>query len=1142
MMLTSRFCESSLLSFLIVIILLFSSKSECIRLENNQESTSSLSTQSTPISSPPLTPRPPSSKLLEENENDEETDENKFSYKNHEDDHSYYAGRSLMSTSKIHKQHQIQNQNQNQNHYQSHSYESQYGKSKSSNSNDYQSIKDLKIDKDEEYEALKTVDYAEKEWQLMFRAFDLFQDGLSSSMLQKVGKETDIFDNILSRLEPKCRRSIIHAMDSLKKHKLWALRMIDSNGKIPSGITYGRFSSPGDYEECLSVKVDESIYKESVDKESSLTTSKFETEHHKFHGKYCLLDFRLPLPDRPRDKLLSVHDPVIDLSNTDLGKKFPEIKNYSGYASVFYEVGYMHGLCIPSTCDILDLSKSIGHVLEGLHIIVNNTVDCEEIFDEPQPFRTSQIVSLVFLFLLFSNAFIASGIHHLRSTKFFKRLSRGYRNRYNKNLHEQQSINDKLNEIQEKTNTESRKFNIKEWMIINIKQASFYTECFSIQTNLNRLTKPDPRGLTFVHYTRIVAMALTVITHTAGLGTLQAITKPTDTSNSEQIFRDLLPQMLANAFTSIQIFFFMAGFMLVISTYPSIKREKGHISFIEYVIKRAIRLMPGIAATISLNFLWPLVVNGPMLSYFVRLIVVPCETNWWRTMLFLSNFDHVEKMCLRHSYFSASDYQLHVMAFPLLILLYKQPILSLIIAGLLTVAGFVAQVIMILTKTVLPFMMIDYIDKEAFFNVVHYIHHPVWNHMSAFFYGFIIGYLVVKQIRIDISDRLKRILWIILLPAGILSIFAPYFWNHYKRPIHRWQMVLYVLFDRFILLTTCAWLSYASMVLGRKPTASKKVAPPNLNLPNIVSLEQDKEMSKSNETTEVTQLNTVSSNQKVEQLNVAKHQQVGVSIPRQRSSPNILADRENEENLTVSMRPAVSSLNVGEKNDSKSSYQSMNSFASQSPIMQPDISKQALDLQPARKNQTPISNVNTLCLILSRLTFQLYLFNMVVLWVDVNNSKYYWFFSYYFIITKAAAVYICSSLIAMVFFVTLESPCLTLYIMWVKSRAATRANKSESESNSNKFPNNGNKSGQQSKFVSQEQIQVYQASPKSLKSQTGGTFDGLCMRSSTGLGSNRNNGDEPSNRMPVFSFIDLSAPPISVQDSSVTSSNNQTKV
>lgn len=173
-----------------------------------------------------------------------------------------------------------------------------------------------------------------------------------------------------------------------------------------------------------------------------------------------------------------------------------------------------------------------------------------------------------------------------------------------------------------------------------------YSECFSLQTNFYRLTKPDPRSLTFVHYTRIVAMAMTVITHTAGLGTLQAITKPADATNSDQIFRDFIPQMLANAFTSIQIFFFMAGFMLVLSTYPSVKREKGNLSFLEYAIKRAIRLMPGIAATIGVNFLWPLLVDGPMLTYFVRLIVLPCESNWWHSLLFMSNYDHVEKMVI----------------------------------------------------------------------------------------------------------------------------------------------------------------------------------------------------------------------------------------------------------------------------------------------------------------------------------------------------------------------------------------------------------------------------------------------------------------------------------------------------------------
>lgn len=1130
MVISGKCLVSTHLGQLLLISLLFS----CSRSESfeSKEENGALSASLTPT---PVLHSP--SKLLEENnsidenENDDEDDtsennSNKFSWRNHEDDHSIYAGRSLMSA-EILKQHQ-----------QDHKI-------------DHNSIKtDLDSDNsnhdDEEFEALKTVDYAEKEWQLMFRAFDLFYDSVSSSLFQQIGKQTDIFQEIVSKLAPECRRDLYHVRDSVKKHRLWALRMLDSNGKLPSGITYGRFSSPGDYEECLSVRVDELVYKGDggVAGRGSQQTVKNKPEYYKFHGKYCLLDFRLPLPERPRDKLLSVHESVLDLNKTELIKKFPEFQNFSGYASVFYEAGFMHAMCLPSTCDVQDLAKSVGNVLEGLHIIVNNTVDCEERSGKPLPLRTSQIISLVFLFLLFLNAFVASLVHYLKSSKLLDRLSSSNNQRIQR---QQPSSNEKLNELKE--TTKSIKVNIAQGIIRKIKRAGFYSECFSIQTNLGRLTKPDPRGLTFVHYTRIIAMALTVITHTAGLGTLQAITKPADTRNSEEIFRDFIPQMLANAFTSIQIFFFMAGFMLVISTYPSIKREKGHMSFLEYIIKRAIRLMPGIAATISINFLWPLVVDGPMLSYFIRLIVVPCETKWWRTMFFLSNFDHVEKMCLRHSYFSASDYQLHVMAFPLLLMLYKQPAVSLFIAGLLTVAGFAAQIIMILTKTVVPFIMIDYIDMQAFFNVVHYIHHPVWNHASAFFYGFIIGYLVVKQIRIEMSERTKKILWFTLMPAGIISIFAPYFWNHYKRPIYRWQMVLYVVFDRLILLTTCAWLSYATMVLGRKPPP-KKAAAPNLNLPNIVSIEHDKEKLKSqlgaNNGEPAQESKEVTSSLNVEQqqptINNKQAGQGNTGMPRQRSSPNILTDREGEERPTVSMRQAISSVGMSKGSDKLREEQQVSSSA---PSKSGQLaSKPQQDGQ--QRSQAPISNLNTLCLILSRLTFQLYLFNMVVLWIDVNNSKFPWFFSYYFIITKAAAVYVCSSLMAMIFFITLESPSLSLYITWVKSRAQARANRREQEAKMNNV-NSGRQQQEatrQQSFVDQEQIQVFKASPESLKSQSGGTFDGLCMRSSTIVRVQNSDGDE-SIRAPVFSFIDLSAPPISVQDFSSTTStgsNDQTKI
>lgn len=1041
---------------------------------------------------------------LEDYNEEDENAENKFSWRHHHDNHGIYAGRSLMSTQNIRRGSEDEDEEELL---------------------EERNVTRKKSD-DETPNPLHTVDYAEREWQLMFRSIDLQTVTMLDSFMKLIQKESNVYEEIISKLKPECRKAIIHLDKSVRRHRLWALQMVDSNGKIPSGVTYGRFSSPGDYLQCLGVKVDEYVYQNASDRVG---------ERYKFRGKYCLLDFRLPLPERPKDKLLSIHDPVLNLSDTTIAKTYPNIANYSGYASVFYEIGYLHAFCIPSVCNVQELTRAMSKSLEGLFINVNNTVDCEERFDEPLPYRKSQVIALSLLVVVFVNAALASLMHFIsqsQSQKKFKLDS-------NKQQAHLRSTDAKLKEEQNLSDSISSRSNFKTWCTEFVLRNSFYSECFSVQRNFERLTKPDPRGLTFVHYTRIVAMALTVVTHTAGMGTLQAITKPADASYSEAIFRDFIPQMLANAFTSIQIFFFMAGFMLVISTYPSIKRDKGHISFVEYATKRAIRLLPGLTATICLNFLWPLVVEGPMLTYFTRVIVEPCESAWWRTMAFLSNFDHVEKMCLRHSYFSASDYQLHVMAFPLLLLLYKKPIAALFIAGLLTLGGFVAQVLMVLTKTVLPFMMIDYIDKEAFFNVVHYIHHPVWNHMSAFFYGFIIGYVVVRQIRLNLSQTTIKRIWWILMPLGIASIYAPYYWNHYKRPIFKWQMIVYVIVDRFILLTTCAWLSYASMVLARKPAARKPKAEKasNLNLPDIVTLEQESKKRLQDETPN-TPVNKPTINVVAVSEDRPKLAPPTGGITRQRSSPDFQnLVKQYETPSGDPMNRAASSIDISKLATEKTANTVDESQGKN--IVQPNSSTGA---QPKPRKQAAVSNVNTLCLVLSRLTFQLYLFNMVVLWVDVNHSKYLWYFSYYFIIAKSFCVYIYSSIMALIFFVLLESPSLTLYIAWVKSRAAKQAARSSMFDPMSKKDDGHSKNERIAQQVDRAPNNSSADLNRDRMIMTGmgakgkifaGSFDGLCMQSSTLQQTNPQH--------PTFSFIDLSSTTDS-QTGTRTASNDQTKM
>ncbi|KAG9509870.1 Nose resistant to fluoxetine protein 6, partial [Fragariocoptes setiger] len=447
---------------------------------------------------------------------------------------------------------------------------------------------------------------AEREWRLMFSKLDTSVNEATSSSQDLMGS-FNIVQKMDQYLDPQCRESMAYMRHAASHHKLWALRMADANGKLQSGIMYGKFSSPGDWEECVRIRAPPEIWNNRV---------------QSFRGKYCLIDFRLPMPERPYDRALSVHEPVLNLTGTESARLYPSIINYTAYASVFYELGYLHALCLPSNCDANNVAQAIGKVVEGIHLIVSNQIDCQydsdTIWDR---LRVSTIISILLLVALFTVTFTSSWLYY-----------------------------------------KHRQYPDSKSMARHMP----VIKCFAMQPNFERLTKPDPRSLTFVHYTRIVAMGLTVVTHTGGLGTLQAITKPADGTNAESIFRDFLPQMMANAFTSIQVFFFMAGLMLVLSTWPAMRRSGGKLSFIEYAIKRAVRLLPGIIITIALNFIWPLF---------------------------------------------ASDYQLHLLAFPILIITYHKPNVGLGIASVLTVSGFMAQFIMVATKTVLPFMMVDYLDK-----------------------------------------------------------------------------------------------------------------------------------------------------------------------------------------------------------------------------------------------------------------------------------------------------------------------------------------------------------------------------------------------------------------------------------------------
>ena len=216
---------------------------------------------------------------------------------------------------------------------------------------------------------------------------------------------------------------------------------------------------------------------------------------------------------------------------------------------------------------------------------VSNVIDCEErIPDEPWTFYAKLsvcIICAIFINSLVTYVLYAATPNYVRELKL------------------NEKVDDKLVES-ELSNKHKIIRSLARFAITN----RVYVECCAPQPNFGSLTKPDPRSWVSIHYIRLFAMAITVLTHTAAMGTLQAVTKPADMAKLNNITRDLLPQFLLNPFQAIQLFFFMAGFMLTVSTLPVLRRQH-KLPFIDYLMKRAIRLWPALIAAMSVNFIWP---------------------------------------------------------------------------------------------------------------------------------------------------------------------------------------------------------------------------------------------------------------------------------------------------------------------------------------------------------------------------------------------------------------------------------------------------------------------------------------------------------------------------------------------------------
>lgn len=169
----------------------------------------------------------------------------------------------------------------------------------------------------------------------------------------------------------------------------------------------------------------------------------------------------------------------------------------------------------------------------------------------------------------------------------------------------------------------------------------------------------------------------------------------------------------------------LSGIIVTYIVHPVLIKTKGKLDFLKYVSLRWMRFTPGLLGVMMIHFLWPLLGSGPMWKERTETLMKPCYTSWWQNFLYINNWvQHHEDIvslvatgyvdipltrlvskCLKHSWYLSCDFQLHVLAYFPLVLMYQSRTRGLTATSVLMVLGGFIPALLVHYKSLPPTMI-----------------------------------------------------------------------------------------------------------------------------------------------------------------------------------------------------------------------------------------------------------------------------------------------------------------------------------------------------------------------------------------------------------------------------------------------------
>lgn len=639
------------------------------------------------------------------------------------------------------------------------------------------------------------------------------------------------------QLSSSCSYDMLRMALALRQFAPWALRMIDSSGKVPEGLFEGSFTALGSYDECIdtvfaspSPNAQQTPMQPLASPSSAPAGGAPQSSESgavtPTQGKYCLvhiLPFMPPKP--PADKVESMFREEANKRN------YTKDDQFSRLSPMFYYMKFRIGVCLPSTCADSDMNSISSALSSSLRL--NITIPYCKV-KQSQPLTMHQMVGGFIFAVVLALVVAATFVDCFRGqlarilsmkkettssepSKFAIKLTIEDLTHATKapvmTLHNHHDMScDTLSSCsQDSTNTPSLHERLKkhwQWLPFSILTNFRLFFAPNLAPKLQRSSNAQPQHhLTTIRCLdgiRVLSLCWVIIANSYITLDPRATKRLTKTREAP---KDLLFQVIVQASLAIETFFFLSGLLVSLSYARTLHQDASivqrkssdkqsaaykAIRWIQFYVHRYVRLTPATMLVIAFTMFAFRFGDGPLWSEATQKAHNSCNENWWRHMLHVANFIDTRQMCFIHYWYIAADMQLFLFAPFIMLLVYNYRKLSYLLVSSVAAAS-VAFVFYTTYMRNLPPTLLFYSSdpdtRREFGNTV--MTKPL-THALPYLVGLLLGKWLHDRCTEEPKQNASRGIARHLLSSKLfgslavlifaVEIFIPYSWNNSHLP------------------------------------------------------------------------------------------------------------------------------------------------------------------------------------------------------------------------------------------------------------------------------------------------------------------------------------------------------------------------